>query len=109
MATLGQASPEPARVRALQNGLMAGTAAADAEQWWQAYQVAEDDQADELRTRADHGDEHARPQLASWLADRVRTEEAIEIITPLADAGDEHAVRFLAENPDWRDAWRQPW
>ena len=99
-ATAWLRSLEPARLRALQNGLMTGTArgtvAEDAEQWWQAYQLAENDQADELRLRADSGDKHARGQLASWLADRARTEEAIEIIRPLADAGDDVAELWLA-------------
>lgn len=70
--------------------------APDADQWWRAYQLAENDQAGELRERADAGDEHARRQLASWLADRLRTEEAIEVIRPLAEAGDEVAELWLA-------------
>lgn len=68
----------------------------DAERWWQAYQLAENDQAGELRDRTAAGDEHARRQLASWLADRARTEEAIEVIRPMADAGDEVAELWLA-------------
>jgi hypothetical protein len=68
----------------------------DAERWWQAYQLAEIDQDGELRERAEAGDEHARRQLASWLADRVRTQEAIKVIRPLADAGDDVAERWLA-------------
>jgi hypothetical protein len=113
-----------------------GDAAEDAERWWRAYQLAENDRAGELRERADSGDEHARRQLASWLADRASTGEAIEVIRPLADAGDEaaelwlarwladdghlgelrqraatgdeFAQDFLAENPDWRD-FRAEW
>jgi hypothetical protein len=74
-----------------------GGATEDTEQWWQAYLLAENDQAGELRQRAESGDEHARRQLASWLSDRARTEEAIEIIRPLADAGgDEAAELWLA-------------
>ena len=73
-----------------------GDTAEDAERWWRAYQLAENDQGGELRERADSGDEHARRQLASWLADRVRTEEAIEVIRPMADAGDEVAELWLA-------------
>lgn len=73
-----------------------GDAAEDAERWWRAYQLAENDQAGELRKRAGAGDEHARRQLASWLADRGRTGEAIEVIRPLADAGDEVAELWLA-------------
>jgi len=69
--------------------------AKDAERWWQAYQLAENDQAGELRERAEAGDDHARRQLASWLSDRARTEEAIEVIRPLADAGDEVADLWL--------------
>jgi hypothetical protein len=70
--------------------------AEDAARWWRAYQLAENDQAGELRERAAAGDDHARRQLASWLADRARTEEAIEAIRPLADAGDDVADRWLA-------------
>jgi hypothetical protein len=70
--------------------------AGDAARWWQAYLLAENDQADELQARALAGDEHARRQLASWLADRARTEEAIEIIRPLADTGEDVAELWLA-------------
>ena len=68
----------------------------DEAQWWQAYQLAGHDQVDELAARAAAGDEHARRELASWLSDRARTQEAIEVIRPLADDGDEVAERFLA-------------
>lgn len=73
-----------------------GDTAEDAERWWRAYQLAEDDRAGELLERAEAGDEHARRHLASWLADRARTEEAIEVIRPLADAGDGVAELWLA-------------
>lgn len=73
-----------------------GDAAQDAERWWRAYRLAENDQAGELREHAEAGDEHARRQLAGWLSDRGRTDEAIEVIRPLADDGDEVAERFLA-------------
>jgi hypothetical protein len=73
-----------------------GDTAEDAERWWRAYQLAENDQAGELRERAEAGDEQARRQLAGWLADRDRTGEAIELIRPLADAGDEIAELWLA-------------
>jgi hypothetical protein len=73
-----------------------GDPAQDAERWWRAYQLAENDRDGELRERAEAGDEHARRQLASWLSDRARTEDAIEVIRPLADDGDEIAERFLA-------------
>jgi hypothetical protein len=69
---------------------------ADAVRWWQAYQLAEADRDDALRARANTGDDHARRQLASWLADRRRTGEAISTIRPLADAGDDVASRWLA-------------
>ena len=36
----------------------------DAARWWQAYQLADRDQIDELVARAAAGDEHARRQLA---------------------------------------------
>jgi hypothetical protein len=68
----------------------------DAAQWWRAYQLAENDQADELRERSAAGDDYARRQLASWLSDRARTKEAIEVIRPLADAGDDVAELWLA-------------
>jgi len=68
----------------------------DAQRWWQAYLLAENDQADELRERATVGDDHARWQLTTWLAERARTEEAIEVIRPLADAGDDTAQLWLA-------------
>jgi hypothetical protein len=82
-----------------------GDTAEDAERWWQAYQLAENDQAGELGKRAKAGDEHARRQLASWLAergyvggvpDRAKLDEAIEVIRPLADAGDDVAGLWLA-------------
>jgi hypothetical protein len=69
----------------------------DAVRWWQAYLLAENDQVDELRQRAAAGDEHARRQMASWLSDRARTEEAIEVIRPQADAGDDVAELWLAQ------------
>jgi hypothetical protein len=78
-----------------------GEQASDAARWWRAYQLAENDQADELRELAAAGDDHARRQLASWLSDRAgddraRLGEAIELIYPLADAGDEVAELWLA-------------
>lgn len=82
----------------------------DALLWWQAYLLAENDQAGELRDRAAAGDGHARWQLATWLAERARTEEAIGVIRPLADAGDDTAqlwlARWLAER-DQSDELRQ--
>ena len=77
------------------NHLM-GEATEDEERWWQAYLLACGDEEDELRERAAAGDEHARRQLASWLSDRLRTEEAIEVIRPLADTGDDVADLWLA-------------
>jgi hypothetical protein len=68
----------------------------DAARWWRAYALAKNDQADELRELAAAGDDHARCQLASWLSDRARTEEAIEVIRSLADAGDDVAELWLA-------------
>jgi hypothetical protein len=72
----------------------------DAERWWQAYLLAEDDQAGELRERSAAGDEHARRQLASWLADRARTQDAIEVIRPLARQHDLKVVRLAADLGD---------
>jgi hypothetical protein len=68
----------------------------DTAEWWHAYRLAENDQADELRKRAAAGDNHARRQLAGWLSDRARTEEAVEVIRPLADTGDDVAELWLA-------------
>jgi hypothetical protein len=77
----------------------------DAARWWRAYQLAERDQVDELRRLAAAGDDHARRQLASWLADRgtaarvadrARLGEAIALIRPLADAGDDVSELWLA-------------
>jgi hypothetical protein len=39
----------------------------DAARWWRAYLLAEDDQEDALRRRAEASDDHAREWLA-WLA-----------------------------------------
>jgi len=78
----------------------------DAARWWWAYQLAQNDQVDELRQLAAAGDEHARRQLASWLSDRAwcggpwsdqgKMAEAIEVIRPVADAGDDVAEMWLA-------------
>jgi hypothetical protein len=82
-----------------------GNQASDAVRWWRAYQLAENDQDDELRKLAAAGDDHARRQLASWLSDRAfpygepdraKLGEAIEAIRPLADAGDDEADLWLA-------------
>ena len=84
--------------------------AEDAARWWQAYQLAENDQAGELAVRAAAGDEHAGWQLASWLADRGRYEEAIEVIRPLADTGNEVDELWLARwlaDADHPDELRQ--
>jgi len=70
--------------------------ASDAARWWRAYDLAKNDQADELRALAAAGDDHARRHLASWLSDRAKTDEAIEVIRPLADAGDDVAELWLA-------------
>lgn len=61
----------------------------DQARWWHAYQLAENNQADELR------------RLASWLSDRASSdraamEEAVEVIRPLADTGDDYAQKWLA-------------
>jgi len=74
----------------------------DAVRWWQAYLLAKNDQAGELGERSAAGDDHARRQLASWLSDRARTEEAIEAIRPLANAGDDIAQLWLAR---WLAEW----
>jgi hypothetical protein len=68
----------------------------DAPQWWEAYCLANDDEVDELRHRAEGGDDHARRQLACWLAERDQTREAVAVIRPLADAGEDVAQLWLA-------------
>lgn len=83
--------------------------AEDAARWWQAYQLAENDQAGELAERAAAGDEHSRQQLASWLADRGRTQAAIEVIRPMADGenvAEMWLARWLAED-DYVNELRQ--
>jgi hypothetical protein len=68
----------------------------DAVRWWEAYQLAATDQPGELQARVTAGDDHARWQLAGWLADRGRCDEAVDLIRPLADAGDDLACSWLA-------------
>jgi hypothetical protein len=68
----------------------------DAVQWWEAYCLAENDETDELRRRAGRGDDHARRQLACWLAERGGAEEAAVVIRPLAEAGEDVARLWLA-------------
>jgi hypothetical protein len=70
--------------------------ASDAARWWRAYSLAENGDVDELRQRADGGDDHARRQLAYWMAERARPREAIALIRPLADAGEDIAQLWLA-------------
>ena len=41
-----------------------GDAAQDAERWWRAYRLAENDKADELCERAEAGDKYTREFLA---------------------------------------------
>jgi hypothetical protein len=76
----------------------------DQARWWRAYVLAENDRVDELRRHAEAGDDHAQRQLASWLSDRRRIDEAIAVIRPLADADDDTAqlwlARWLAERDD---------
>jgi hypothetical protein len=76
--------------------------ASDAAGWWQAYSLAENGEVDELRQRADGGDDHARQQLAYWISERGRLREAVALMRPLADAGDDVAQlwldRWLAES-----------
>ena len=64
---------------------------------WQAYSLAENDEVDELRQRADGGGgDHARRQLAYWMGERGLPQEAIVLIRPLADAGEDIAQFWLA-------------
>lgn len=64
----------------------------DQARWWHAYQLAENNQADELRRLAAAGDDHARRQLASWLAWSGQLEELHE----QAQSGDDYARHWLA-------------
>ena len=68
----------------------------DALRWWEAYQLAEAGEIDELQARVDAGDDHARWHLASLLAESHREPEAANLIRPLADAGDDIAAMWLA-------------
>src|ERR1700735_4763362 len=70
--------------------------ASDAARWWQAYRLAENGEVDELRQRADGGDDHARQQVACWMGERGRPQEAAALIRPLADAGEDIAQSWLA-------------
>jgi hypothetical protein len=85
-------------------GLMDGDTTDDAARLWRAYQLAENDQVDELRQLAAAGDDEASRQLASWLSDRAfrggvadpaKLQEAMEVIRPLADNGDDDAELWL--------------
>jgi hypothetical protein len=68
-----------------------------AARWWQAYSLAENGEVDELRQRAVGDDDHARRQLAYWMGERGRPQEAIALIRPLADAREDIAQLWLAE------------
>jgi hypothetical protein len=67
----------------------------DAIRWWEAYQLAEADQIDQLRTRTDSGDDHARRAFANLLAEHGSYADAIDVIRPLADAGEDLASLWL--------------
>lgn len=68
----------------------------DAIRWWEAYQLAEAGEIDQLRTRTDSGDDHARRALASLLAEHGSYADAVDLIRPLADAGEDLASLWLA-------------
>lgn len=70
--------------------------ASDAARWWQVYSLAENGEVNELRQRADGGDDHARQELAYRISERGRPQEAIALIRPLADAGEDLAQLWLA-------------
>ena len=72
------------------------SASEDQARWWRAYELAENDRIDELRQHAEAGDDYAQCQLASWLSDRRRIDEAITVIRPLADADHDIAQLWLA-------------
>ncbi len=57
----------------------------DAIRWWEAYQRAEADEMDQLRTRAGSDDDHARCALARLLAEHGSYADAADLIRPLAD------------------------
>jgi hypothetical protein len=56
-------------------GLVDGDTTDDAARWWRPYQLAGNDQVDELRRLADAGDDDAELWLARWLADCDRTDQ----------------------------------
>src|SRR6266571_595577 len=66
--------------------------ASDAARWWRAYDLAKNDQADELRALAAAGDDHARRHLASWLSDGDHLDELGQRVA----AGGYHALQELA-------------
>ena len=83
----------------------------DAISWWEAYQLAEADEIDQLRTRTDSGDDHARRALANRLAEHGSCADAVDVIRPLADAGEDLASLFCAHRtavsgPGSRPGWR---
>jgi len=81
----------------------------DAIRWWEAYQLAEADEMDQLRTRADSDDDHARRALARLLAEHGSYADAADLIRPLADAGEDLASLWLArwlEDSDPAELWR---
>jgi hypothetical protein len=68
----------------------------DAARWWRAYQLAENDQVDELRRLAAAGDDHARRQLADHdLLDELRDR--------ISAGGGHYALRRLARRLIERD------
>ena len=68
----------------------------DAIRWWEAYQLAEADEIDQLRARTEGGDDHARRALAGLLAEHSSFADAVDVIRPLADAGEDLASLWLA-------------
>ncbi|HEY2507545.1 MAG TPA: hypothetical protein VGI58_13610 [Streptosporangiaceae bacterium] len=90
---------------------MAAAQSQDDIAWWEAYQLAETDQPEALRARAVAGDDHARWQLAHWLADRGRPGEAADLVRPLADLRDDLAgtwlARWLADDGDLAELRRR--
>ena len=77
-----------------------GEDAEDAARWWQAYLLAENDQADELRERSAAGDEHATRQLRELAAARGGYHALRELARRLAERDMHGELRELAAAAD---------
>jgi hypothetical protein len=95
---LARTGPAPSYLRAVKQIDDTGCPESDPDtiRWWEAYQLAEADEIDQLRTRTDSGADHARRALARVLAEHGRYADAVDLIRPLTDAGQDLASLWLA-------------